>query len=123
MLKKTFTYKDFFGKERTEDVYFNLTRAELSEMDLSNTRNLASLVQSLKEFILKAYGEKSDDGRRFVKNNGELAKAWAETPMYDMLYVELTSNDTAAVEFIKGVVPADIAEKIDDQLKAQLAAI
>ena len=116
MIKKTFTYTDFFGKERTEDAYFNLTKSELAEMDMSETNNMTVLVKTLKTFILKAYGEKSEDGRRFEKKDGELAKAWSETPMYDMLYTELTANDTAAIEFIKGVVPSDVAATIDQQL-------
>lgn len=121
MIKKTFTYTDFFGNKREEDAYFNLNRSEIAEMDLIDAGNISANVKALKEFIMKAYGERSEDGKRFIKNNGELAKAWVETIMFDMLFTELTSTEDAAIEFIKGVVPADIAAVIDQKL-AELRA-
>lgn len=112
MVKKTFTYTDFNGKERTEDAYFNINKAELLEMNMGDSRSVGVLAKGVREFILTAYGEKSLDGRRFEKKDGELAKAWAETPMFEMLYEELTSNEAAAIEFVKGVVPADVAQNL-----------
>ena len=91
MLKKTITYKDYNGVERTEDFYFNLSKAEAMEMELSITGGLTEMIRKIvaaqdtptiiatfKQIILKAYGEKSPDGRRFIKSE-ELSKAFSET--------------------------------------------
>lgn len=88
MLKKTITYNDYNGNERTEDLYFNLSQAEVMEMEMSTTGGLAEMIQKIvaaqdapaiikifKEIILKAYGEKSPDGKRFIKSD-EISKAF-----------------------------------------------
>ena len=80
MLKKTITYTDYNDNERTEDFYFNLSKAEVTEMELSTTGGLAEMIQKIvttqdgpklvkifKDLVLAAYGEKSPDGRRFIK--------------------------------------------------------
>lgn len=126
MLKKTITYTDFFDQERTEDFYFNLSRSELSEMEASaeggmirfiekiiQTVDRKKLVELFKDLILKSYGEKSDDGRRFIKSK-ELAEAFSQTPAYDILFMELSSNDEAAANFIKGVIPPDLAALVKE---------
>ena len=125
MLKKTITYKDYFDIERTEDFYFNLSKAELLEMEMGAVggnsemlkkiiaaKDQATLIRIFKEFVLKAYGEKSEDGRRFIKSE-ELSKAFSETPAYEIIYMELVTDAQAAADFVKGVAPADISEKID----------
>lgn len=122
MLKKTITYTDYNGVERTEDHYFNLTEAEIMEMELSITGGLAEMIQRIvaaqdapaiiktfKELILKAYGEKSPDGRRFVKedvNGYPLYKYFEQTEAYSKLFMELSTNDKAAADFVNGVIPA-----------------
>lgn len=120
MLKKTITYTDYEGNERTEDFYFNLTQAEILEMDLSASGGLEKMIQKIvseqngerivkifKDIILKAYGEKSLDGRRFIKND-ELREAFIQTEAYSQLFVELATNSDAAADFINGIVPKDI---------------
>lgn len=117
MLKKTIKYKDYNGVERTEDFYFNLTKAEIAEMEMSRTGGLANyinkivaaedqtqLVPLFKEVILKSYGVKSEDGRRFMKNP-EIVAEFAETEAYSELFMELATNAEAAAAFINGVVP------------------
>ena len=124
MLVKTITYTDYFGQERTEDFYFNLSKSELSEMEASaeggmvrfinkivQTVDQKKLVELFKELILKSYGEKSDDGRRFIKSK-ELSEAFSQTPAYDILFMELSTNEDEAVKFISGVIPSDLAEKV-----------
>ena len=117
MLKKTITYTDYNGNERTEDFYFNLTKAELSEMELSinggmtewiqqiiNTHDNAEIVKIFKKIILASYGEKSTDGKRFIKSN-ELREAFEQTEAYSELFMELLGNEDTAAAFIKGIIP------------------
>lgn len=124
MLKKTITYTDYNGVERKEDFYFNLSKAEVMEMELSTTGGLAEMIKRIvaaqdqpaiikvfKDLILKAYGEKSPDGKRFIKSP-ELSDAFAQTEAYSILFMELATNDEAAAKFINGIVPADMAQQI-----------
>lgn len=120
MLKKVMTYTDFDGVERTESFYFNLTKAELTEMELGTEGGLAEKLQRIvdakdapvilrtfKELILKAYGQKSDDGRRFVKNE-RIRDEFAQTQAYSDLFMELSTNADAAAAFVNGIVPSDL---------------
>jgi hypothetical protein len=117
MLKKTMTYIDFNGEERTEDFYFHLSKAELAEMELTTeggmkelfTRIIAAkdvkqVVEKFKEFIQKSYGVKSPDGRRFIKSE-ELFKEFSETEAYSDLFLELASDAVKAAAFVNGIVP------------------
>lgn len=124
MLKKTITYNDYNGNERTEDHYFNLTKAEIAEMELSVNGGFVEMVQSIvaaqdapsiikvfKDIILKSYGRKSPDGRQFIKideNGRKLADEFAQTEAYSQLFMELAFDDVAASKFINGIIPADI---------------
>lgn len=121
MQKKTVTYIDYNGVERTEDFYFNLTKAEVMEMELSTSGGLAESIQRIvaaqdapaiikifKELVLKSYGEKSPDGRRFIKSD-EIANAFAQTEAYSEIFMELATDADKAAEFVNGIVPADLA--------------
>ena len=123
MLKKTITYTDYNGTERTEDFYFNLTTAEVMEMEMSTTGGLAEMIKNVvakqdapsiikifKDLILKAYGEKSADGKRFVKSE-EIATAFSQTEAYSILFTELATDDKAAAAFVNGIVPAEMSKK------------
>lgn len=118
MLKETITYIDYNGVERTEDHYFNLTKAELMEMELSTTGGLAEMINKIvaakdapaivkifKELVLKAYGQKSADGRRFIKS-AELSDEFAQTEAYSQLFMKLATDADAAAKFVNGIVPA-----------------
>lgn len=117
MLKKTITYTDYEGNERTEDFYFNLTKSEIIEMEMSETGGMSKMLErivaeqngkeiiaTLKMLIAKSYGEKSLDGKRFVKNES-LSEAFMQTEAYDSLFMELISDPDAATSFINGIVP------------------
>ena len=133
MLKKPITYVDYNGTERTENFYFNLSKAELMELELGTTGGFAEMVQRIvdaqdqptlmqifKDFILKAYGEKSADGKRFMKKDEfgrPLFANFEQTEAYSVLFMELVTDADAAAKFINGIVPADIAQE------AQRAAI
>lgn len=126
MLKKTVTYTDYNGIERTEDFYFNLTKAECVEMNLStqgglaeylqriiDTKDVPSLIKQFKDLVLTAYGVKSADGRRFMKGD-EIRREFAETEAYSIIFMELATDANAAAEFVNGIVPSDIAAAVKD---------
>lgn len=117
MLKKTITYTDYNGVERKEDFYFNLTKAEIMEMEMSISGGLTEMINRIvaaqdapaiikifKELVLKAYGVKSPDGKRFIKSD-ELATEFAQTEAYSQLFMELATDADAASAFVNGIVP------------------
>lgn len=117
MLKKTITYTDYNGETRTEDFLFNLSKAECMEMELSTAggmqeminriiaeKDMKKLIALFKDLILKAYGEKSPDGKHFYKSP-EISSSFACTEAYSELFMELASNADSAAMFIRGIVP------------------
>ena len=117
MLKKTITYTDFNGNQRTEDHYFNLTKAEVVEMEMGVTGGYSEMIQRVvaaqdapsimkvfKEFIVKSYGIKSPDGLRFMKSE-EITNNFLQTEAYSTLFMELCTNAEAAAAFVNAVVP------------------
>lgn len=122
MLKKNIKYIDYDGIERDEDFYFNLSKAELMEMQTSmeggfkaylekivKALNVKEIMKVMKEIILKAYGVKSEDGKRFIKSE-ELSIAFSQTEAYSNLYMELCTNADKAAEFVNGIMPAGLSE-------------
>lgn len=135
MLKKPIKYVDYNGTERDENFWFNLSKAELMDMDLMTpggfngtvmkiiaAQDTPSLVTLFKDIIFKAYGEKSADGKRFIKSK-ELSTAFSQTEAYSNLYMELVTNTEAAIEFINGIVPKDLAEEAAKQQATESAAL
>ena len=125
MLKKTIKYTDYNGEEQTEDFYFNLSKAELAEMELSTEGGYAEKIQSIvdandvptiisifKDLILKSYGEKSDDGKRFIKTK-ELSDNFSQTEAYSELFMELASDAEAASAFVNGIIPANVQAQLN----------
>jgi hypothetical protein len=115
MVKKTITYTDYNGKERTEDFYFNLNKAELVEMEVSESGGLSEtlkqivetndhkqLMKYFKEIVAKSYGVKSPDGKRFIKNADVLGE-FMETEAFPTLFMSLAEDDGEAARFINGV--------------------
>lgn len=132
MLKKTIKYTDYNGIEREEDFYFNLSKAEIMEMQLSEeggfaekiqavvaAKNSSEIVRIFKDLILKAYGEKSADGKKFVKSK-ELSDAFSQTEAYSNLFMELATDEKAASDFVNGIVP-HIEEVSKAKAEAQIA--
>ena len=118
MLKKTITYTDYNGAERTEDFYFNLSKAEVMEMEMSTSGGIAEMITRIvaeqdapaiikifKELVLKAYGQKSPDGKRFIKSE-EMATAFSQTEAYSQLFMELATDADAAAKFVNGIIPS-----------------
>ena len=118
MLKKTITYVDYNGTERKEDFYFNLSKAEIMAMEMGTTGGMVEMINRIvaaqdapaiidvfKKMILRAYGEKSADGKRFIKSK-EISEAFSQTEAYSQLFMELATDADAASKFVNGIVPA-----------------
>lgn len=127
MIKKTITYTDYNSTERTEDFYFNLTKAEVAKMEMSVNGGLAEQIQRIvaaqdqpaiieifEDLIQKSYGVKSLDGKRFEKTK-ELLNDFIQTEAYSQLFMELATDADAAAKFINGIVPADLAKQANIQ--------
>ena len=124
MVVKKIKYTDFNGVEREEEFMFNLTEAEITEMELTTDGGLSDsikkiisaqdtpeIIKTFKMLLLKSYGEKSADGRRFIKSE-ELTEAFTQTNAYSQLFMELATDDKAAIAFINGIIPESMRERV-----------
>lgn len=122
MLKKTITYTDYNGNERKEDFWFNLSKAEVMEMELGVSGGMTEMIQRIidaqdgpsivkvfKDLILKAYGEKSADGKHFVKSD-KIRNEFSQTEAYSNLFMELATDADAAAKFVNAIMPTNIAK-------------
>lgn len=120
MLKITKTYEDWNGMERTEDFYFNLSEAEITELQIGtvggfaetiekiiNAKEQPELIKIFKDLVLMSYGEKTADGRHFRKND-EVKNGFVDNPAYSIIFMELVSDAKKAAEFINGIMPKSI---------------
>jgi hypothetical protein len=124
VLKRDITYEDFNGERVTDTFYFNLTRTEIIELELSydggleasinkiiKAENVNALIMEFKKIVLLAYGQRTEDGKRFIKND-QLKEEFSQTAAYDALFMELATDDDAAATFIKGIMPSDIVKEM-----------
>lgn len=120
MYTMTRTYTDWNGMERTEEFRFNLTKAALMEMQyeqeggmkeylqrIIDSKNQKELMKMFKDLVLRAYGEKSDDGKFFIQNEETKAR-FAATPVYSEIFMELSTDANKASEFVNGIMPVDL---------------
>jgi hypothetical protein len=125
LLKKTITYEDFNGETTSEDLFFHLSKAELVELEMSHEGGLSvalqkivesqdgkAIVAEFKNIILNSYGKKSEDGRRFIKNQA-MRDEFESSEAYSTLFMELVTDTDAAIEFINGVIPKGMAEEAE----------
>lgn len=132
MLKKTITYTDYDGMERTEDFWFNLSKTELTKLDaelpggvlgvlrkIIDKKDRKALVDFIETLILRSYGEKTLDGKRFVKTP-EMAEEFMQTPAYDELFMSILSDTDSQTSFINGVIPQSMAKEIEQTDKTQV---
>ena len=137
MIKKTIAYVDYDGNEREEDFYFNLSKAELTELQLGTsgglqkmieniikTKDIPRIIEIFKKIIIASYGVKSPDGRRFMKSS-EITDEFTQTEAYSILFMELSTDAEKAAEFIAGVIPADLKKEFEEAQKndPKLAAL
>lgn len=131
MLKKAITYTDFNGEEHTEDFYFNLTKAELIELEMGFEGGLSeglkkivasqdgnAIMQEFKKIILGSYGQRTSDGRRFIKNQ-QLRDEFESTEAYSVLFVSIVTDPEAAAEFVRGIMPQDLMAQAQLQLEQE----
>jgi hypothetical protein len=131
MYVKEIEYTDFNGVTRKEKFYFNLTKAEILDMELGKTGGLTEYIQKIleaqdtpaimslfKSLLLKSYGVKSDDGRRFVKND-QVRSEFEQTQAFSDLYMMLALDDNEASKFVNAIVPDDM--KVPDEQKVKFA--
>lgn len=122
MHKEVITYTDYDGNERTETFYFNLNKAEITEMELSITGGLSESLRSIiekkdvpntiatiKDIILRSYGIKSPDGKRFQKSK-EISEEFEQSEAYSELFMKMLSNSEYAAKFMNAIIPADLAK-------------
>ena len=134
MLKRTIKYEDFDGNEQEELFYFNISKPELIALEVDHPKGFGAwmeevmkakdnktLMEQFKRIVLLAYGEKSEDGRNFVKND-ELKAKFESSAAYISLFTELAMDDNAAAEFLLGVLPKDMTEESRKQMEASTAA-
>ena len=131
MIKKTYEYKDLEGRTHVEDHYFALSKAELAEWELTTdggmreylTRiveegNPKVIIAAFKDLLMRSYGKRSEDGRRFIKSDA-LSLEFMQTEAYSELFIELVTDAKAAAEFVRGIVPGDLSgvvpEKVQDK--------
>lgn len=127
MLKKTITYTDYNGVTRKEDFYFNLSQAEIAEMQLTtpggmsemlnrivDAREDTELIKIFKDLIFRSYGEKSPDGKYFNKSE-ELSRAFSQTEAYSVLFMDLATDANKASDFVKGILPEDLQNRLNEQ--------
>ena len=128
MLKITRKYEDFDGHEREEDFYFNLTKAELAEFRFSvnggvealldgmiKAQDQKSMIEYAKRLVLMSYGEKSLDGREMLKNDA-IREKFMSTQAYSDIFMDVATNDKFAADFIKGILPKDLAGELDKEM-------
>lgn len=129
MYKITESYTDYDGNERKEDFYFNFTEAELAKMELSVTgglttiiqraidaKDVPSLIKIFEDLISKSYGQKSLDGRRFIKSP-EILEEFKQTEAYSQIYMRMATNEKAAAEFVNNVMPKKTLDAAKDKAK------
>lgn len=117
MIKETITYTDYNGVERTEDFYFDLNEAEITEMEMSTAGGLGEMIKNIvaaqdapaiikifKDLIAKAYGKKSPDGKYFEKSE-QISREFMQTKAYPKLFMKLATDSEAASKFINGIIP------------------
>lgn len=124
MVVEKIKYTDFNGVEREEEFMFNLTEAEITEMELTidgglsdsinkiiSAQNIPEIIKTFKMLLLKSYGEKSADGRRFIKSE-ELTEAFTQTNAYSQFFMKLATDDEAGIAFINGIIPDSMRERV-----------
>lgn len=134
MYKKTVTYEDYNGVTHTEDFYFNLNKVELAELEfsvgpgesLSNSiesimknNDYGSIIATIKRMLLMAYGEKSADGKRFIKNDN-LREQFEQSPAFETIFWEFGTNGEAFAEFIASVIPTSMRNELGPDPKKTL---
>ena len=121
MQKLTVQYQNWDGDLETEDLYFHLNIKELQEMekwDVPLTKRIAKLTKTedgteafelMRDIVEAAYGERSSDGKRFVKNP-EVLKNFTQGLAYDEVILQFIDGTTDLAKFVEGLLPKKVFE-------------
>lgn len=127
MVKRTIKFTDFNGVEKEKDYYFNLSKSELANMyfaqndfasklrEIAQTKDIGKLMLLFKDIVLDAYGEKSEDGMRFIKrrNGVRIADEFVETPAFDELFYGFVQNPEGLADFVNSLLPPDMLAEVE----------
>lgn len=132
MLRKIITFKDYNGKDRKEDHWFNLEQHEVYKLQMGvkggliealkeavRTEDSPTIIEYYEKIIDASYGVRGADGKSF-KKSPEILEAFKCTPAYSVLFMEILTNPEAADEFTRGVIPADVSAKLPADLNDAL---
>ena len=134
MYKKQITYIDLDGNERTENLYFRLSESEIADMQYSvaggfanmlmemiNKQDVPAIMEEFKKFIMLSYGEKTPDGRGFIKvrDGHRLADDFIQTEAYNKFYMTIMNDPEEIVRFVNGIFPKDMMEKGREVMKSK----
>lgn len=135
MIVKNITYNDFNGSSRNEPFYFNLTEAELFELEfgtkgglvaylkeISSTQNGVEMMKFAKSLLLKSYGKKTPDGRGFMKSD-EIRAEFESTNAFSQLFIKFLTDSEWAIEFLLGIIPSDMSGKVREQMASNPDAL
>jgi hypothetical protein len=119
MLKKTVKYTDFDNVERTDTLYFNLTQAELLEIEIHTPGGMEKTIKNavsdeksdkifdiMKELIMKSYGEKNSDGK-FIKT-AAISEAFSHTECYSTLLFDVLETSEKAANFFNAIISPQV---------------
>ena len=128
MHKRAITYIDYDDNEVTDVFYFHISEPELIDLEVENEKGLQhflrkiietkdnkALVDMLKRLVLMAYGVKSDDGKRFIKND-QLRTEFSQTAAYNKLFMDLALDFNVAADFIRGILPKSMTGNFDQAI-------
>lgn len=117
MFKDTVTYEDYNGNMRTETLYFNLSRAEVIQMEMSvngglgsflenivKSEDMPAIVEQFTKIIKMSYGVKSDDGKRFIKSD-EISETFVQSEAFSEFFIKIISDENYAAKFVNGIMP------------------
>lgn len=128
MLKREIKYTDFNDEKVTDVFYFNISKTELIELEVEyeggmqrmiekiiESKDNKAIIEQFKKLILLAYGEKSEDGKRFIKSD-KLREEFSQTAAYQELFMEIALDAKAGADFVIGVMPKDMAAEMEKSL-------
>ena len=130
MYRRVIEYKDFDGNERKEEFLFHLTKADVMKLlmadkdatldkiliRIAKERDFRKSAELFDRLIKMSYGKKSDDGRKFIRND-EILEDFVSTEAYSILYSEIAMDANKAAEFVNGILPDDMSKEIAEAMK------
>lgn len=133
MLKQDVTYEDFNGETVTDTLYFNLTATELTKLEaeyegglekvleeIIKSNDIRRIIAEFQKIILLSYGERSDDGKRFIKSD-QIREEFAQTAAYDAFFMQMAADAELAANFVNGVIPKQLAAEVKKAEEAEAA--